>query len=35
LTFQEPSRTLKDEEVAEAMANIVTKLEQTYQAQLR
>jgi phenylalanyl-tRNA synthetase beta chain len=35
LTFQEPSRTLKDEEVAEAMANVVTKLEQTYQAQLR
>ena len=35
LTFQEPSRTLKDEEVAEAMASLVIKLEQTYQAQLR
>ena len=35
LTFQEPSRTLKDEEVAEAMAKVVAKLEQTYQAQLR
>ncbi|MEK9820382.1 MAG: phenylalanine--tRNA ligase subunit beta, partial [Pseudomonadales bacterium] len=35
LTFQDPSRTLKDDEVAEAMAIVLQHLEQTFQAQLR
>jgi len=35
LTFQDPSRTLKDDEVAEAMAIVIQHLEQTFQAQLR
>jgi len=35
LTFQDPSRTLKDDEVAEAMDTVIQHLEQTFQAQLR
>jgi phenylalanyl-tRNA synthetase beta chain len=35
LTFQDPSRTLKDDEVSDAMATVIQHLERTFQAQLR